>query len=153
MQQRFLTSAAAVATGVVMAAALPPWGWWPLAFVALAGFDRLIAEQATGTRFRRGMLVGLGLYVPSLVWMVDMTMPGYVIAVVAYAALWGVAACRARRRPRPLGGAARRGRRWPSCCAGRGPSAGCRCRAWPSARSPARWRPCCGSAARCCWSR
>ncbi len=92
MSQRLLTSAAAVATGVMMAAALPPWGWWPLAFVALAAFDRLLADEDTGSRFRRGMLVGLGLYVPSLFWLVDMTIPGYAIAVVAYAALWGVAA-------------------------------------------------------------
>jgi apolipoprotein N-acyltransferase len=90
--QRALTSVAAILTGVVMAAALPPWGWWPLAFAGLAAFDRLIADQATGARFRRGMLVGLGLYVPSLAWMTDMTIPGYAIAVVAYAALWGLAA-------------------------------------------------------------
>jgi apolipoprotein N-acyltransferase len=90
--QRLLTSVAALATGVLIAAALPPWGWWPLAFVGLAGFDRIIADQDTGARFRRGMLVGLGLYIPSLAWMLDMTMPGYAIAVVAYAALWGLAA-------------------------------------------------------------
>lgn len=90
--QRVLTSVAAVLTGVVTAAALPPWGWWPLAFVGLAAFDRLIADQPTGIRFRRGLLVGLGLYVPSLAWMMDMTIPGYAIAVVAYAALWGLAA-------------------------------------------------------------
>jgi apolipoprotein N-acyltransferase len=90
--QRLLTSVAALVTGVVTAAALPPWGWWPLAFVGLAAFDRLIAGQPTGSRFRRGMLVGLGLYVPSLAWMMDMTLPGYAVAVVAYAALWGVAA-------------------------------------------------------------
>jgi apolipoprotein N-acyltransferase len=35
--------------------------------------------------------VGLGLYVPSLAWMIDMTAPGYAIAVVAYAALLGLA--------------------------------------------------------------
>jgi apolipoprotein N-acyltransferase len=90
--QRFLTPLAAILTGVAMAAALPPWGWWPLAFAGLVGFDRLLADQPVGARFRRGLLVGVGLYVPSLAWLIDMTMPGYVIAAVAYAALLGVAA-------------------------------------------------------------
>ncbi len=83
---------AAVGAGVVTALALPPWGWWPLAFVGLVGFDRLIADADRRTRFRRGLLVGLGLYVPSLAWMLDLTTPGYVVAAVFYAALLGVAA-------------------------------------------------------------
>jgi apolipoprotein N-acyltransferase len=60
--------------------------------VGLAAFDRLVADRDRGARFRRGMLVGVGLYVPSLAWLVDMTIPGYVIAAVAYAALLGLAA-------------------------------------------------------------
>src|SRR5262245_31129700 len=87
-----LPDLAALATGVVTALALPPWGWWPLAFVGLVGLDRLIADVERRTRFRRGLLVGLGLYVPSLAWMIDLTAPGYVVATVFYAALLGVAA-------------------------------------------------------------
>ena len=75
-----------------MALALPPWGWWPLAFAGLVGLDRLIADAPWRTRFRRGLLVGLGLYVPSLAWMIDMTGPGYVVAAAFYAALLGAAA-------------------------------------------------------------
>ena len=89
--QRFLTALACLGTGLLMAAALPPWGWWPLAFVGVALLDRLIADRSRGTRFRRGTLVGIGLYVPSLAWMVELTAPGYVIATVAYAALLGAA--------------------------------------------------------------
>ncbi|MGH9289210.1 MAG: apolipoprotein N-acyltransferase [Acidimicrobiales bacterium] len=87
-----LLDLAAVATGVVTAFALPPWGWWPLAFVGLIGFDRLIADADRWARFRRGLLVGLGLYVPSLAWMLDLTAPGYVIAAAFYSALLAVAA-------------------------------------------------------------
>ncbi|HZA78389.1 MAG TPA: apolipoprotein N-acyltransferase [Acidimicrobiales bacterium] len=87
-----LPDVASLAAGAVTALALPPWGWWPLALVGLVGLDRLIADQARRTRFRRGLLVGLGLYVPSLAWMLDMTAPGYAVAAVFYAALLGVAA-------------------------------------------------------------
>jgi apolipoprotein N-acyltransferase len=90
--RRSLTAAASLGTGVLLAAALPPWGWWPLAFVGVACLDRLIAERPRGARFRRGLLVGLGLYIPSLAWMTDMTVPGYAVATVAYAALLGLAA-------------------------------------------------------------
>src|SRR5918995_5753711 len=85
------TAFGALASGVLIAAALPPWGWWPLAFVGIVALDRLIADQPRGVRFRRGSVIGLGLYVPSLAWMVDMTIPGYAIATVAYAALLGLA--------------------------------------------------------------
>ena len=87
--QRFLTPLACLGTGLLMAAALPPWGWWPLAFVGVALLDRLIADRSRGTRFWRGTLVGIGLYVPSLAWMIELTAPGYVVATVAYAALLG----------------------------------------------------------------
>jgi apolipoprotein N-acyltransferase len=86
------TAFGALASGVLIAAALPPWGWWPLAFVGIAALDRLIAEADRASRFRRGLLVGVGLYVPSLAWMIDMTAPGYVVAAIFYAALLGLAA-------------------------------------------------------------
>lgn len=89
--RRAVTALTCLGTGVLIAAALPPWGWWPLAFVGVACLDRIVADRPRGERFRRGMLVGLGLYFPSLAWMTDMTIPGYVIAVVAYAALFGLA--------------------------------------------------------------
>jgi apolipoprotein N-acyltransferase len=80
-----------LAAGVLLAAALPPWGWWPLAFLGVAALDRLVADQPPKVRFRRGWGVGLGLYLPSLLWMRDLTLPGYLIAAVAYAALLGLA--------------------------------------------------------------
>jgi apolipoprotein N-acyltransferase len=89
--RRAVTALTCLGTGMLLAAALPPWGWWPLAFVGVACLDRLIAERPRGARFRRGSVVGLGLYIPSLAWMTDMTLPGYVIATVAYAALFGLA--------------------------------------------------------------
>jgi apolipoprotein N-acyltransferase len=91
MSSRWKTVLASLATGVLLAAALPPWGWWPLAFLGIVFLDRLVADQPRAIRFRRGWLVGVGLYVPSLLWMQEMTLPGYLIASVAYAALLGLA--------------------------------------------------------------
>lgn len=88
---RAVVAAACLGTGALLAAALPPWGWWPLAFAGIVGLDRLIADRPRWSRFRRGAAVGLGLYVPSLAWMVEMTAPGYAVAAVAYAALLGLA--------------------------------------------------------------
>lgn len=89
--RRVVTALTCLGTGVLIAAALPPWGWWPLAFAGLVCLDRLVADRPRGARFRRGSMVGLGLYIPSLAWMTDMTLPGYLIAAVAYAALFGLA--------------------------------------------------------------
>jgi apolipoprotein N-acyltransferase len=89
--RRSVTALACLGTGLAIAAALPPWGWWPLAFVGVAGLDRLVADRPRRSRFRRGAMVGVGLYVPSLAWMIEMTLPGYVIAALVYAALLGLA--------------------------------------------------------------
>jgi apolipoprotein N-acyltransferase len=89
---RMKTALTALGAGVLLAAAVPPWGWWPLAFAGIALFDRLIADRPWKPRFWRGWLVGMGLYIPSMLWMHDLTLPGYLIASVAYAALVGVAA-------------------------------------------------------------
>ncbi len=89
--RRAVTVLACLASGVAIAAALPPWGWWPLAFVGVAGLDRLIADRPRWSRWRRGTAVGVGLYVPSLAWMIELTAPGSVIATLAYSALLGLA--------------------------------------------------------------
>jgi apolipoprotein N-acyltransferase len=81
---------AALASGAALCLSLPPFGFWPLALVGLVGLDRLIADQPVGTRFRRGWLVAMGCFVPSLVWMTALTAPGYAIACAAYAAMLGV---------------------------------------------------------------
>jgi apolipoprotein N-acyltransferase len=91
---RLKVIAGALGTGLLLAASIPPWGWWPLAFLGVVAVDRLIAAtegRRWTVRWCRGWLVGFGLYLPSLYWMKDLTLPGYLIAVVAYAALIGVA--------------------------------------------------------------
>ncbi len=82
---RLRTGAACVASGAAIAASVPPWGWWPLAFVGLAGWDRLVADQVPRARFARTWLVAAAWLFPALLWMWDLTAPGYVIACGAYA--------------------------------------------------------------------
>lgn len=81
-----------IGAGACIALAVPPFGWWPLAFVGLALWDRSIAGVGWKRRFRRSWLIGLVWFVPTMVWMFDLTPPGYVIACTIYAAYFGVAA-------------------------------------------------------------
>lgn len=90
--QRLSVFLRALAAGLCLAASVPPWGWWPLAFVGIALLDRLIAGQSWGHRFRRTWLVAAAWLFPGMLWMWDLTKPGYVIAGALYAAYFGVAA-------------------------------------------------------------
>jgi apolipoprotein N-acyltransferase len=82
----------AIGGGFALAASVPPWGWWPLAFVGIALIDRTIAGQPAGTRFARMWLAAAAWLYPAMVWMADMTLPGYLVAGAAYAAYFGAAA-------------------------------------------------------------
>lgn len=85
-------AARAVAAGLLIAAAVPPWGWWPAAFFGLALLDRLIANRPTASRFCRGLLVGAAWAFPSTLWMLDLTPPGWVVAGLLHALWIGLAA-------------------------------------------------------------
>ena len=72
-----------LAAGLLIAAAVPPWGWWPAAFIGLALLDRLVADRPLSSRFRRGLLVGAAWAFPSTVWMLDLTPVGWLAAARA----------------------------------------------------------------------
>ncbi len=57
-----------VVSGVAVALSLPPWGWWPLAFVGGAVLYWRLAGLRLRTRLLAGWLAGLGCYVPGLFW-------------------------------------------------------------------------------------
>lgn len=80
------------AAGICIAASVPPWGWWPLAFVGFAVLDRLLVDTTATQRFRRMWMTGVWWLGPAMLWMIDLTPPGYVIAVVLYSAYYGIAA-------------------------------------------------------------
>lgn len=81
-----------VAAGLAIVASVPPWGFWPLAIVGIALLDDLIRDQPARRRFGRTWLVCVVWLAIGMVWMWDMTPPGYVIASITYAAYFGVAA-------------------------------------------------------------
>ena len=71
---------------------MPPWGWWPLAFLGLAIFTSLeLTTSGARQRFTTGFVFGLGWFFPALAWMWFLTAPGYVIGVALYASLHGLA--------------------------------------------------------------
>jgi apolipoprotein N-acyltransferase len=88
-RERLQLAGACAGSGALLCLSLPPFGWWPLAAIGLVGLDRLIAGQPAVVRFRRGWLVAMSCFVPSLSWMTALTAPGYVIACVAYSGMLG----------------------------------------------------------------
>ena len=90
-RDRTLLAARCIGAGLLLCASVPPWGWWPLAFVGVALWDGVLADRPVWSRFRRTWLVTAAWLFPSMLWMWDLTAPGYVVACSAYAAYFGVA--------------------------------------------------------------
>lgn len=88
--ERLRTAAACIGSGVALSLSMPPFGFWPLAFVGLVGLDRLIADRPFASRFRCGWLVAMGCFVPGLSWMTALTAPGTVVACVLYSTMLGL---------------------------------------------------------------
>ncbi len=78
----FATCALALAAGLLVCFALPPWGWWFLAPVGIAVWAWLLDGETARRRFVIGWLVGIGWFGPSTLWMWGLTAPGYPLGVV-----------------------------------------------------------------------
>ena len=74
-----------------MALSLPPFGWWPLAWIGLA----IVAGCLPGRPWRARLALGAGFglvdYVVGLLWVQEFSVPGYV-ALVVISGLFAVAA-------------------------------------------------------------
>src|SRR3954447_15408053 len=80
---RWHRPAAAFAAGLLLTAALPPFGWWPLAIAGVAVLVHLLEAEEQRDSSRRlvvGYAAALGFLVPGLWWMHEFTAPGYVLA-------------------------------------------------------------------------
>lgn len=83
--------------GLLVAASMPPWGWWPLSFLGLAIYCGLARDRRTESPFLTGFMFACGWFLPSLAWMWFLTAPGYLVAVAIFAAMHGTAAIVAAR--------------------------------------------------------
>lgn len=89
--RRGRTGAACVGGGLLVAASLPPMGFWPLALPGLVLLDRAVAGGGAWARFRLGWLFGLALLWPTTWWMHELTLVGWVLAGPFLAAVLGAA--------------------------------------------------------------
>ena len=88
----------AVVGGLLVAAALPPWGFWPLAFVGIAVYETAAQDADTNRqRLARGWLFGAAWLFPGMCWMWFLTAPGYLVAAAMFAGFHAVAALIAPR--------------------------------------------------------
>ena len=81
----------AIAAGLLLAASLPPWGFWPLGLVGMALWIELLLEASHWRRAGLSALVSVSWLGPATVWMVDLTLVGWPLAVVSFAAMHAVA--------------------------------------------------------------
>jgi len=68
-QGRAAAAALAALAGVLGAVSLPPWGWWPLGFAAVAALDLLVAGRPARRRLLIGAGFGTGFFTVGLWWM------------------------------------------------------------------------------------
>ena len=80
-----------VLAGVLLAASLPPWGFWPLGFIGMALWVELLADAGLWRRAGLSALVSASWLGPATVWMVDLTLVGWPLAVISFAAMHAAA--------------------------------------------------------------
>lgn len=97
---------AGLAAGLLIAAALPPWGWWPLAVLGIGLWGWLVVDLKWKSRLLVGAVVGLSHFVVALAWVPEFTVPGYPALVLLETGFWMVASVVARGRWAPVGLAA-----------------------------------------------
>lgn len=79
---RPLLVAGGFVAGLLICAALPPWGWWPLAPVGIALWAHLLGDRSRLQRFALSWAVGVAWFGPSTLWMWQLTQPGYVVGLL-----------------------------------------------------------------------
>lgn len=85
---------------MLVAAALPPWGFWPLAFVGIAVYETA-AQRATTSRERltTAWIFAVVWFLIGMIWMWFLTIPGYLLLSAIFAGFHALAAWAAPRGP------------------------------------------------------
>lgn len=78
--------------GLLLALSLPPWGWWPLAFVGAAVLFWRLARLPWRLRLLAGWAAGLGCFVPGLWWAASFNWYGAAALMVVEACSMAAAA-------------------------------------------------------------
>ncbi len=91
---RSLARLVACATGgLLVALAMPPWGFWPLAFVGVIGFELAVGDDMPRSRRAwAGLAFGLPWMFIGMAWMWFLTAPGYIVTSLLFAGLHAAAA-------------------------------------------------------------
>lgn len=74
--------AACLVAGGLLALSIPPWGWWPLAFVGIAVVAVTTRDLEARARWWAGGALGVGMFVPGLWWMGEFHALGAILVVV-----------------------------------------------------------------------
>ena len=83
----------ALCGGVLVAASMPPWGFWPLAIIGVAVFEYALGDEPSRrSRALLGLAFGAGWFYPAMAWMWFLTAPGYLITALLFAGLHAGAA-------------------------------------------------------------
>lgn len=84
---------AALVGGLLVALSMPPWGFWPLAFVGVAVLELTVGRVASRReRALAGLAFGAGWMYLGMAWMWFLTVPGYLVAAALFAGLHAAAA-------------------------------------------------------------
>lgn len=70
---------AALASGIALAAALPPVGLWPLGPLSVGILARLLHQSGARRRATIGAAAGLAYFAIGLLWAADFSVPGFVL--------------------------------------------------------------------------
>lgn len=93
MRERVAPPAMALLGGVLIAFSMPPWGFWPLAFIGVILFEQsLKARPSWKRRGAHGVLFALPWMLIGMAWMWFLTVPGYLATSAAFAGLHAIAA-------------------------------------------------------------
>jgi apolipoprotein N-acyltransferase len=80
-----------VACGVLVALSIPPFGWWPTAWVGFAALALALPGAPWGARALLGSGLGVGQFSVGLFWVHEFSIPGY-LALVVISSLFAAAA-------------------------------------------------------------
>ena len=80
-----------IVAGLLFAASIPPWGWWPLGLVGIALWYRTIEGAEGRQRIRWSFLTGLAWSLPTTLWMLDLTPAGWPVSVIIFSIFFALA--------------------------------------------------------------